>query len=153
LKRDIVDLSEKDGLTATLKLHPVRFHWKDPQQDKDEGEQIGLIAQDVEKVFPVGVTGNYGDAVVHLGDGRKETVYQARKLDYGRLVSPIVKAIQQLSGKLEQLISDPVWVRPVTPVASRFMTTSVASPIAHGCMRVNWCTPRALAPTLSGERR
>jgi hypothetical protein len=115
LKRDIVDLSENDGLAAILKLHPVRFHWKDAQQDKDEGEQIGLIAQDVEKVFPVGVTGNYGDAVVHLGNGTKETVQHAWKLDYGRLVSPIIKAIQQLSGRfeqpsgrLEQLVSDPV---------------------------------------------
>jgi Chaperone of endosialidase len=115
LKRDIVDLSENDGLAAILKLQPVRFHWKDVQQDNDEGEQIGLIAQDVEKVFPVGVTGNYGDAVVHLGNGTEETVRQARKLDYGRLVSPIIKSIQQLSGKFEHLIANPVVGSPSHP--------------------------------------
>ena len=47
LKRDIVTLPDDSGLNAIMKLRPVRFHWKDVKQNAEDGEQIGLIAQDV----------------------------------------------------------------------------------------------------------
>jgi hypothetical protein len=107
LKNNIIDLPPEDGLAAILKLRPVQFHWKDIEKDKDQGKQIGLIAQEVEKIFPAGVTGNFGDVILNLGEGKKETVQQARKLDYDKLIAPIIKAIQELDNKLKRLVSAP----------------------------------------------
>ena len=102
LKRDIVDLPKDDGLAAIMKLRPVRFHWKDVQQDKEEGGQIGFIAQEVEKVYPTGVTYNFGNVTMTLADGKKETVEHARGMNYDRLVSPLIKAVQEQQDEIEK---------------------------------------------------
>jgi hypothetical protein len=75
-----------DGLHAISKLKPVKFHWKDPK--RGTGEQIGLIAQDVEKVFPQIVGKN--------SDGYKT-------LDYEKLVAPMIVAIKELKAKSDNL--------------------------------------------------
>ncbi len=52
-KRDIAPLG--DELNKVMKLQGVHYHWKAdqyPQMGFDEREHIGLIAQEVEKVFP-----------------------------------------------------------------------------------------------------
>ncbi|RYZ98236.1 MAG: hypothetical protein EOP11_20960, partial [Proteobacteria bacterium] len=48
LKRDVKPL--EDSLARLLKLRGVNYFWKD--QEKGKGEQIGFIAQEMEKVFP-----------------------------------------------------------------------------------------------------
>ncbi len=51
LKRNVQTL--ENALDKLLELHGVRFHWKDPEkQGGRTGQQIGLVAQEVEKVFP-----------------------------------------------------------------------------------------------------
>jgi len=51
LKRDVHPLEH--ALDKLLELRGVRFHWKDPEKHGGRtGPQIGLIAQEVEKVFP-----------------------------------------------------------------------------------------------------
>ena len=50
LKENIVNLGST--LEKTLNLRPVSYDWKDKQQAKSMGKQIGLIAQEVELLFP-----------------------------------------------------------------------------------------------------
>lgn len=103
LKRDIVPLPQDDGLASLMKLRPVRFHWKDAEQDKTEGEQIGLIAQEVEKVYPTGdVVYNYGNVTMDLGNGKKQTIEHARGLKYDKLVPPLIKALQEQQAEIQQ---------------------------------------------------
>ena len=64
----------------------VTFNWADPT--KNQNQFIGVIAQDVQKVFP--------QAVATLGDG-----YLA--VDYGALVAPLIEAVKELAGKVSSL--------------------------------------------------
>jgi hypothetical protein len=51
LKKNIEPLSA--AVDRLLKLRGVSFEWKNPEEhEKRTGTQVGLIAQDVEKVFP-----------------------------------------------------------------------------------------------------
>jgi hypothetical protein len=51
LKKEVTPLS--DALEKVLKLRGIRFEWKEPEKMGDlRGPQMGLVAQDVEKVFP-----------------------------------------------------------------------------------------------------
>ena len=103
IKRDIVSLPDHDGLDAIMKLRPVRFHWKDIGQDKNDGEQIGLIAQEVEKVYPTGgIAYNFGNVTMDLGNGKKEKVEHARGLNYEKLVPPLIKALQEQQAQIKE---------------------------------------------------
>lgn len=53
LKKDVVPL--RDALAALRRLRPVRFRFRTdefPERSFDDGEQVGLIAQEVERVLP-----------------------------------------------------------------------------------------------------
>jgi hypothetical protein len=51
LKKDIAPVD--DALSLLLQLRGVRFEWKEPAKMGNlSGPQIGLVAQEVEKVFP-----------------------------------------------------------------------------------------------------
>jgi cytoskeletal protein CcmA (bactofilin family) len=55
LKTNIEPL--EDALGSLLRLSGVTFQWKDPEKmGGDRGPQMGMIAQDVEKIFPQWVT-------------------------------------------------------------------------------------------------
>lgn len=71
----------EDVLSKVLALKPVRFDWKEPKHAKLEGPQIGLVAQDVEPLFP--------EFVSTSKDGMKA-------FDYQHLVAPVIKAVQEL---------------------------------------------------------
>lgn len=75
LKKDVALL--EGALAKVMRLRGVAFSWKDTTHG--EGPQVGLIAQEVEKIFP--------EAVTTGGDGFK-------RVDYGRLVSPLIEAIK-----------------------------------------------------------
>jgi hypothetical protein len=77
LKGDVHPL--ENSLERILKLQGVTFHWKKAQERGPE--RIGLIAQDVEKVYPQLVT--TGD------DGY-------RQLNYAGLVAPLIEAVKEL---------------------------------------------------------
>jgi hypothetical protein len=85
LKKDVTLL--EGALAKVMRLRGVAFSWKDTMYG--EGPQVGLIAQEVEKVFP--------EAVTTGGDGFK-------RVDYGRLVSPLIEAIksQQIEIKKQE---------------------------------------------------
>ena len=77
MKEDITPIRE--SLSKILQLNPVTYYWID--KSVDESRQIGFIAQEVEKIFPELVKTNE--------KGQKA-------MNYSQLVSPIVKALQEL---------------------------------------------------------
>lgn len=70
------------------RINPVTFHWKD--KSKDQREFLGLIAQNVETVFP--------QVVDEVSD---TTLGEAKTLDYAAMVVPAIAAIKELNTKLE----------------------------------------------------
>jgi hypothetical protein len=51
LKKDVVPITE--ALEKLLRLHGINFQWREPETMGNlSGPQMGLVAQDVEKVFP-----------------------------------------------------------------------------------------------------
>jgi endosialidase-like protein len=79
LKKDIVSLGI--GLDAILKLRPVSFFWNEASKNPNQRQQIGLIAQEVEDVIPL---------IVNTDPNGIKSV------SYDLLVSPIIKAVQEL---------------------------------------------------------
>ncbi len=84
-KKDIVDL--KYGLNEILKLKPVTFRWK---SGEDNRLNLGLIAQDVEKVLP---------EVVDTGNDPDKTL----GLNYTAIVPVLIKSIQEQQAEIENL--------------------------------------------------
>lgn len=81
MKDNVVTL--QNSLDKVTQLSGYTFNWKDTGRG-----DIGLIAQEVEKVFP---------DLVHTGpDGMKS-------VEYGNLVAPIIEAIKQLAGNADAL--------------------------------------------------
>ena len=74
---------EARGLEVINNLNPVAFNWKETGT-ADEG----LIAQEVQEHMP---------NVVHEGNNGY------LQMDYSKLVTPLIKAVQELSAEVEQL--------------------------------------------------
>lgn len=79
-------LSGQDGLAAVNALNPVRYYWKDKERLGDE-MQIGLLAQDVEKIIPEAVGGNE----------------EQKAIKYNQLIPVLVKAIQDQDKTIKAL--------------------------------------------------
>lgn len=82
MKKDIKPLN--DSLHRVLQLQGVSYKWKD--NPEETGTQIGLIAQDVAKVFP---------EVVSQGE--------PKSIQYGNLVAPLVEAIKEQQRQIDNL--------------------------------------------------
>jgi len=90
LKDDIAPIA--DALAKIDALHGVSYRWDkslDQNASKDDGLHYGLIAQDVEKVFP---------ELVGEDDGYKA-------LNYVGLIGPMVQAMKELRAD-NQLLRD-----------------------------------------------
>jgi hypothetical protein len=88
LKTNITPLSQVTDKLTTLK--GVTYNWLDPKNHgDDETVQIGLIAQDVEKVFPEAVKTN------------SETGYKS--LNYNGLVGVLVEAVKEQQAVIANL--------------------------------------------------
>lgn len=85
LKKDIVKIDS--ALDKINKLNGVSYKWKDKEK-RDDKKHIGLIAQDVEAVFP--------EVVLTDANGIKS-------VGYGSLVAPLVEAVKELKAKDEAL--------------------------------------------------
>ncbi len=81
-KRNIQPVSD-GALDIIGKLSPITYEWKNPADSGMEGTQIGLIAQEVEKVLP---------EVVLTQDDEDQT----KALKYNELIPMIIKAIQEV---------------------------------------------------------
>ncbi len=94
LKRDITPL--ENALEKVLAVRGVRFHWKDPS--RNQGPEIGVVAQDVEAVFP--------EAVSADKDGVKA-------VDYAHLVAPLIEALREQQTQIEALRAEVQALRAV----------------------------------------
>ena len=92
LKTDIK--ATTNNLDKILKLEPVEYIWKDG--GREGKKEIGLIAQDVEKVIPEVVRENE-----RLND---DTLY--KQVDYEHLVSTLIGAIQEQQDQIAELKSE-----------------------------------------------
>ncbi|OGZ79328.1 MAG: hypothetical protein A2360_01400 [Candidatus Staskawiczbacteria bacterium RIFOXYB1_FULL_32_11] len=86
LKQEIEPLN--DSLENILKLQGVSYSWKNPEVFGN-GKQIGLIAQDLEKVYPEVVVTDQKTGL--------------RSVAYGHLVSPLIEAVKTLAGHVQEL--------------------------------------------------
>jgi hypothetical protein len=88
-KRDVRKL---DGsLEKIMNLEGVQYEWKqdeNPEMNFPDGDQIGLIAQDVEKIVP--------EVVNESADGYKS-------IDYARLVAVLIESVKEQQGQIETL--------------------------------------------------
>ena len=84
LKENIVDL--ETGLSEVMALKPRRFDWK----EGDNKNVTGFIAQEVETVLP--------DLI---GDFKHNEIDDCKSLKMGDMLPTLVKAIQELSDKLD----------------------------------------------------
>jgi hypothetical protein len=89
LKKDIAPIP--NSLEKLLQLKGVTFHWKNPERAGPE--HIGVIAQDVEKVFPQAVT-EISDTTPGLGGSSKA-------VDIAALVAPVIEALRELKGMFD----------------------------------------------------
>jgi hypothetical protein len=84
LKEDIVGID--DALHRVSQLRGVNYQWTD--QSRGESPQIGVIAQEVEEVFPEVIsTDNQG----------------YKSVSYGKLVAPLIEAVKELKAENEDL--------------------------------------------------
>jgi len=94
LKNNVENIS--DALNKVTKLNGVEYDWTDAYLESKGGEDgyhvrkhdVGLIAQDVEKVLP--------DIVAVNGDGHKA-------IKYDRIVALLVEAIKEQKQEIQQL--------------------------------------------------
>ena len=78
------------ALETLSKMRPVTFFWKKVEDDGMKGEQIGFIAQEVEKVLP---------QVVLTQNNEEKT----KGIKYDEIVPVLTKAIQELSNENKKL--------------------------------------------------
>jgi hypothetical protein len=90
-KEDIQDMG--DASSGLMKLRPVTFRYAQPYADGSKPIDYGLIAEEVEAVYP--------DLVAHLADGQVETV-QYQKIN-AMLLNEVQKqqrAVQALNAQI-----------------------------------------------------
>ena len=86
------------GLNAVMRLRPVRFQWKDRPE---EGEKLGLIAQEVQQVLPETVVDSEWRV---KDDGTRERVPTDRLgVYYSDLIPVLVNAIQEQELRIQEL--------------------------------------------------
>ena len=83
MKKNIKPL--ENGLKRLCELKPVKFDWKE-----NDSSTEGFIAHEVQEIFP--------DAISGEKDGEL-----MQGMDYGRITPLLVKAIQELTAKVERL--------------------------------------------------
>jgi endosialidase-like protein len=108
LKQDIKDL--RYGLEQLAKLRPVAFKWK--KGSGSDGEQLGLIAQEVQKVVPEVVD--------------KDATTGMLSINYVALLPIAIKAIQQQEARIAEL------ERARKPVMSSLVSESLGGGLVLG---------------------
>jgi len=100
IKENVVNYPD-GALTQVNQLRPISYKIKDASYQKGEESgihvgknEIGFLAHEVQAIIPLVVTGEK-DAVDANGNEAHQGV------DYGRMVTVLVKAIQEMSSKLK----------------------------------------------------
>ena len=92
LKKNIKDLPY--GLDDVLKLRAVEFDWKEKRGGKHD---IGVIAQEIQEVIPEVV-----NEVKTIGKSSEE-LESHLSVDYGKIVSVLIKAVQEQQEQINKL--------------------------------------------------
>lgn len=74
------------------RLKPAEYSYKDPTKGETERLSMGIMAQDIDKIWPYE---KY--SVLH------KDFQGLYSVDYIQLISPMIKAIQELSDKVDKL--------------------------------------------------
>lgn len=74
------------------RLRPAEYSYNDPSKGDTEKLSMGIMAQDIDKIWPFK---KY--SILHKDF---QGIYS---VDYYQLIAPMVKAIQELSSKVEEL--------------------------------------------------
>ena len=97
VKKNVTDLDK--GLSAIKSLRPVSFNWIDGFCDKEKNTLYGFIAQEVETVD--------NNLIEEFGNGsvtvEGETINDTLRVNEKFIIPMLVKAIQELSTKVEAL--------------------------------------------------
>jgi endosialidase-like protein len=75
-------------MSLVRRLRGVSFEWRDDVQSGHSGKDLGVIAQEVEQVFP---------ELVHTDDRGYKTV------NYLGLIAPLIEAVKELDIRLQAL--------------------------------------------------
>ena len=89
LKENIQPL--QSSLDKIISVEGVEYDWKDPQK-YGHRHQIGLIAQDLEKIYPEVVVTDHKTGL--------------KSVAYDHLIAPVIEAIKELDKRLSTLFSD-----------------------------------------------
>lgn len=84
LKNNITALDSKDSLSKVLNLQATSFSWKESGRS-----DIGLIAQDVEKIYP---------ELVHT-----DKTTGLKSVEYANLVAPLIEAVKAQQKEIDAL--------------------------------------------------
>jgi hypothetical protein len=76
-----------EASSGMMRLRPVTFRYKQPYQDGSKPIDYGLIAEEVDEVYP--------DLVAHSSDGRIETV------QYQKLAPMLLNESQKQNAQLQ----------------------------------------------------
>lgn len=79
LKENIREIPS--ALDRALKLHGVIYDWKNKESVLKATDHLGLIAQEVEKIFPEAVTTNPENGM--------------KSVEYGNLIAPLIEALKE----------------------------------------------------------
>lgn len=91
VKKDIAPMG--GVLAAVLQLNPVSFAWDNGNPNEGQGQQLGLLAQEVQPIFPSLVT----QMTTMKTDKAPDGLY---RVNYQELVPVLVKAIQELQAEI-----------------------------------------------------
>ena len=87
MKENVVNI--ENALSAVEKINGVKYNWNELSNEVDkEKVQVGVLAQEVEKVLPEAVNTN--------DDGYKS-------VSYDKLVPLLIQAVKELSEKVKKL--------------------------------------------------
>ncbi len=86
LKENIREIP--DALDRVLRLHGVLYDWKNRDSTREGSDQLGLLAQEVEQVFPEAVATD-----PHSG---------LKSVAYGNLISPLIEALKEQHEMIRQ---------------------------------------------------
>ena len=105
LKKDVKSLDGSLALEKVKSLRGVTFRWKDENSDKLEGQKVGLIAQEVQKVIPEIVSEK---PRIENNDGSKETPDLTNRLyiEYSRVVPLLIESVKELSKTIDSMRSE-----------------------------------------------
>jgi trimeric autotransporter adhesin len=96
LKMDVETIP--GALDKIMQLRGVYYHWIDPKKNAAKGRQIGVVAQEVEKVFPEAVLTDTS-LMSSLPGGTK-------MVTSGDLVAPLIEAVKEQQRQIEKVGAD-----------------------------------------------